>query len=77
MAFSDHSEAIQTWHSEVFGSKSSVPGRMVTYRGLLPVVLAAAISLHTFPEHLAIEGEMEQPTLVLRLRDGTTMRARF
>jgi Heparinase II/III-like protein/Heparinase II/III N-terminus len=77
MAFSHESAAIEIWHSEVFGSKYAAPGRLVTFRGSLPIVLAAAISFQTPPEHLAIEGEMEQPSLGLRLRDGTTTQARF
>ena len=72
MAFSHESEVIETWHSEVFGSKYSVPGRLVTFRGSLPVMLAAAISFQIPPEHLAIEGEIEQPMLTLYFRDGTS-----
>jgi hypothetical protein len=77
MAFSTESQTIETWHSEVFGSKYAAPGRLVTYRGSLPVTLAAAISFQTPPEHLAIEGDTLQPTLELRLRNGATLRARF
>jgi hypothetical protein len=77
MAFSHKSQAIETWHSDVFGSKYPAPARLVTYRGSLPVMLAAAISFQTPPEHLAIEGDTAQPTLALRLRNGTTVRARF
>jgi hypothetical protein len=77
IAFSQRSEAIETWHSEVFGSKFAAPGRLVTYRGSLPVLLAVAVSFQAPPEHLAIEREAEQRTLALRLRDGTTMRAQF
>jgi hypothetical protein len=73
MAFSHQSQAIETWHSEVFGSKYSAPGRLVTYRGSLPVTLAAAISFQMPPEHLAIEGDNGQPTLTLSLRGGTTV----
>jgi hypothetical protein len=74
MAFSHKSEVIETWHSEVFGGKHAASGRLVTYRGSLPTVLATAISFHRQPDHLVIEVEMEQPTLVLRLRDGGIMR---
>jgi Heparinase II/III-like protein/Heparinase II/III N-terminus len=77
MAFSHESAATETWHSEVFGSKHAVPGRLVTYRGSLPVTLAAAISFQAPPEHLEIEGKTEQTTLALRLHSGTTLRARF
>jgi hypothetical protein len=77
MAFSHESQTIETWHSEVFGNKYPAPGRLVTYRGSLPVMLAVAISFQTPPEHLAIEGVTVQPTLALRLRSGTTLRARF
>jgi hypothetical protein len=77
MAFSHESEAVEAWHSEVFGTKYAAPGRLVTYRGPLPVMLAAAICFQTPPDHLSIEEKMEQPPLVLRLRDGTTLRADF
>jgi hypothetical protein len=76
MVFSHHAEAIEAWHSEVFGSKCAAPGRLVTYCGSLPILLAAAASFDTQPEHLAIEGT-EQLTLALSLRDGATLRARF
>jgi hypothetical protein len=76
MAFSHASQPIETWHSEIFGSKHSTPGRLVTYRGSLPVTLAAAISFRTPPEHLAIEREVEQPALSLRLRDGSSILSR-
>jgi Heparinase II/III-like protein/Heparinase II/III N-terminus len=65
MAFSHESQTIETWHSEVFGSKYPAPGRLVTYRGPLPIMLAAAISFHTPPEHLAVEGGAERPALLL------------
>ena len=73
MAFSHQSEAIETWQSEVFGSKYVAPGRLVTYRGPLQITLAAAISFHTPPEHLTIAGDTSQVTLALLLRDGTTV----
>jgi hypothetical protein len=76
IAFSHESQTIETWHSVVFGSKYPAPGRLVTYRSWLPVILGAAISFLAPPEYLAIEGETEQPTLALHLRDGAIMRAR-
>lgn len=74
MAFSHRPELIETWHSEVFGSKYAVPGRVVTYGGSLPIVLAAAVSFQTETENLTIEGQHDQLTLVLQLRDGAIVR---
>jgi len=77
MAFSHNSEAIETWHSDVFGSKYPAPGRVVAYRGSLAVILAVAISFHAEPGRLVIEESAMQPALALWLRDGTTLRVRF
>jgi hypothetical protein len=74
MVFSHKSEAIETWHSTVFGSKYPATARLIAYRGRLPLILAAAISFQTPPDHLAIEAESG---LLLHLQDGTILRAQF
>jgi hypothetical protein len=76
MAFSHQSQTIETWHSDVFGSKYPASARFVTYRGSLPVTLAAAVSFQTPPEYLAIEGDTLQPTFALRLRNGGSILSR-
>lgn len=70
LAFSRPAEFVPAWRSRVFGSKESAPARCVTYRGTLPVSLAAAISFQETLEHLALEVQGEVHTFRLRLRGG-------
>jgi uncharacterized heparinase superfamily protein len=71
MAFSHPAEGIETWHSQVLGTKEAAAGRRVLYRGPLPVLLAAGISFGAPPEALTIEGFI----LNLRFPDGRIVRS--
>jgi hypothetical protein len=70
IAFSHPSEAVEAWHSSVFGSKHAAEARRCIYRGPLPVMLAAAISFDAEPETLTIE----EAFLNLQFRDGRIVR---
>jgi hypothetical protein len=50
MAFSRPAEEVEGWCSRTFGSKQPAPVRCVSYRGPLPVSLAAAIGFDELPE---------------------------
>jgi hypothetical protein len=71
IAFSHPSEAIEAWHSSVFGSKHAAEARRCIYRGPLPVMLAAAISFGPEPEALTIEGSF----LNVRFQNGGIVRS--
>jgi hypothetical protein len=70
LAFSRPAEFVPAWRSRVFGSKESAAARCVTYRGPLPVSLAAAVSFREPLEHLALDAHGETYTFRLRLRGG-------
>lgn len=70
MAFSRPAEFVPAWRSRVFGSKESAAARCVTYRGPLPVSLAAAVSFREPLEHLTLDAHGEIYTLRVKLRGG-------
>jgi len=70
LAFSRPAEFVPAWRSRVFGSKESAAARCVTYRGALPVSLAAAISFREPLEHLALDDHGEIHKLRVQLRGG-------
>jgi len=70
LAFSRPAEFVPAWRSRVFGSKESAPARCVTYRGTLPVSLAAAVSFREPLEALALDSHAGVHTLRALLRSG-------
>jgi hypothetical protein len=70
LAFSRPADFVPAWRSRVFGSKESAAARCVTYRGPLPVTLAAAVSFREHLRHLALEAQGMIYTLRLQLRGG-------
>lgn len=70
IAFSHPADFFPAWRSRVFGSKEPAAARCVTYRGALPVTLAAAISFREPLEHLALDEQGEIYTFRVKLRGG-------
>ncbi len=77
LAFSRPAEFVPAWRSRVFGSKESAAARCVTYRGALPVSLAAAISFREPLEHLTLEAYGEVYTLRAKLRGGEVVESQI
>jgi hypothetical protein len=52
IVFSRPAEAVEGWCSRTFGSKEQARVRCVSYRGPLPVSLAAAVSFSKIPKEI-------------------------
>ena len=70
MAISHSAEAMESWRSRVFGTKHKGAGRCVTYRGTLPIRLAACISFASCPQALGWEETSGQPAVTVNFSDG-------
>ena len=70
LAFSRPADFVPAWRSRVFGSKETAAARCVTYRGPLPVALAAAISFRESLENLDLDARGGAYTLRIKFRSG-------